>query len=75
MAIESSPKKYIEKKDYVEMAIQVKLESTSESTTLRNDNNTFSYEDEAYYSIINVPVLCKPNERVDFRGICRVVYN
>lgn len=49
-----------------------------EMQTINKNHNTtpspLPEEDVAYYSIINSPVMCKPDERVDYNGRCRTVF-
>lgn len=68
MALDSVKKECIDKGNCMDM---------ESSTAIINDvNSTESHEvvDQVYYSIIDTPVVCKGDERVDFRGICRKVF-
>lgn len=73
IAVESKTEQLIDKNE-MEAKLESTPERTSESTTIvYDDNSTFSYE-EVYYSIIDSPVQCKVNERLDYTGRCRVVF-
>lgn len=73
MAVESKTAQLIYKNE-MEAKLENTTERTSESTTVvYDDNSTFLYE-EVYYSILDSPVQCKVNERVDYKGKCRVVF-
>lgn len=69
MAIDSSTRKCINKDDdCVEIETTTLIISNNEKTTLPFE------EDGVYYSIIDSPVVCKPNEQIDKIGRCRIVY-
>lgn len=66
MALDSSTRECVDKGNCTGMEV--------ESSTIQDEKNTMPFKlDEVYYSIINSPVVCKHNERLDFRGICRQI--
>lgn len=89
VAIESKINKLMDGKDGMEMEVKMEStserlsestskrssESSPESTTVENvDYSTLFNQEMVYYSIIDSPVQCKTNERVDYNGRCREVF-
>lgn len=71
MALDSSTRGCVDKGNCTLMETEVENSTMIQG---QDENNTMPFkQDEVYYSIINTPVVCKHNERLDFRGICRQV--